>query len=149
MAEKHITSRHSNYVGAKYDIETRTLSFVPKSGTHKLCFYGVPSDVYYGMPSGANLQNFIDLRLMGRYAMATLRPPPLVQYSLINQRVTIEYEDATYEWNRREGEPQAFPDSSYEAFALFQATYGQREADRKTTRISTKAGEDDASLPGL
>jgi hypothetical protein len=48
----------------RYDLATRSLSFLSQHGGKDLMYLGVPPEVFYGMPTGQNVQNFIDLSLI-------------------------------------------------------------------------------------
>jgi hypothetical protein len=129
MAGKRITSRDATYDHVHYNVETRSLYFRSKSGGKGLVFLGVPQEVFYGMPSGANLENFIVLKLQGRYTRVEIPAPPLISYSRINAECHVYREGIKYTYKTRPGEPTSMPDNAEEAFALFAQTYANREPD--------------------
>lgn len=128
MAHKKVT-RAAGYSRIDYDIPTRTLTFRGIGRTASLVFYAVPAELYYGMPSGTNVQNFIDIKLRGRYSMAELRPPPFVTISRIEREVTLHSEGGRSVWKIRAGEPVALPDDSTDAYEVFARSFLLREPD--------------------
>jgi len=129
MAGKTIKSKECNYRDIAYDAHRRTLTFKSKGHTETVVFFGVPPEVFYGMPSGANVQNFIDLKLQGRYVMAVIKPPPVVAWSTINQTCTVYFDDRTCVWHRTADEPRAMSEHPDEAYEQFMVTFGLRVPD--------------------
>jgi len=156
MAGKRITAQFAEFGAVNYNIETRTLLFSAKAQGKSLLFLGVPPDLFYGMPSGTNVRNFIDLKLRGRYSMVELTPPPIITYSLINKEVTVYLNDGTeLIYKTRTGEPTAFGTNETEAFQIFQETYGRRAPDETrrpknpNTKTTTAGPDGDLGLPDL
>lgn len=121
MAKKPTLPKHG-YSGINYDIETRILRFTATGGKGGVAFIGVPAEVFYGMPTGYNVQNFIDLKLRGRYTMIQIKPPPVVAYSHMNKEWTVYHETEKWIYKQRPGWPTNTSDSDEEAnYARFLA----------------------------
>jgi hypothetical protein len=137
MAGKKVSSQNSEFSAIHYNVETRSLLFTAKGQGKSLLFTGVPADLFYGMPSGMNVRNFIDLKLRGRYSMVELNPPPVISYSALNREVSVYMHDGTeLIYKPRAGEPTSFGSDAHSAFAIFQETYGRRTPDQ-TRKLRT------------
>jgi len=97
MAGKRITGKASGWQSVRYDCHTRTLFFIPNHSGCGLLFRGVPAELFYGMPSGANLDNFIEIKLWGRYVCERVPTPPALSMSRINQTYTYIMDGVEYE----------------------------------------------------
>jgi hypothetical protein len=129
MASKTVT-RSAGFSDIRYDVATHNLLFVGKGGGKSLMFLGVPPELFYGMPSGTNVDNFIQLKLIGRYSLVEIKPPPTIAYSTINKEFYLMEGDFTYTWKWQEGDPVALPENEHDAFARFMATVGRRPHDK-------------------
>lgn len=122
----------SGYDKIEYDLVRGTLTFRPKLGGVGRQYLRVPPEVFYGMPSGQNVQAFIECKLHGRYTYNELRPPPAILHYPISGIVAFNpNEDETWEWHLRPGEPQKWPEDPEARFQLFSQTLAQRQPDKK------------------
>jgi hypothetical protein len=140
MSKKAATSK-SGWAAVDYCIYRRLLRFTPAHGGNVLIFKGVPPDIFYGMPSGINLTNFIDIKLRGRYEMAEIQPPPSISYSTLNREYRVQSEEGTTVFKREDGDPLIDCDADrFTVWEQFTATYGTRQPIN---------GQETVGLPGL
>ena len=129
MAGKRVNSKDSMFDAAHYNIDTKSLFFRHKAGGKSLLFLGVPEDVFYGMPSGANLENFISIKLQGRYSLVEMPPLPVLAYSVINQELRLFKDGQVLTYKTRKGEPTAISDNPTLAWQSYLDSYAKREPD--------------------
>ena len=137
MASKKVLP-NTGYARVEYDYARRILRFTPTGGGAVIRFLGVPPEVFYGMPSGQNVQNFIELKLRGRFAFEEEPEPPCIDVSLINRTVSVTLPTEVWVWKQRDGDPRSWPDDPHEAFELFNRTLANRSPDQKIPRKVVK-----------
>ena len=119
-------AKGSGIDSAIYSMDRRVLTFTYNDGAI-LSFAGVPAEVYYGMPSGALLTSFIQIKLQGRYLCAFEPACPLVTVSRMNLELTVTMQGKEMKYPITKEEVSACPDTTREAFTWFVKTIGDRK----------------------
>ena len=111
------------FAGVEYSMETRIMTFIGKGESDSFLFYGVPPELYYGMPTGINLATFIALKLKGRYSMTQIKAAPIVYESGLNKEVRVDFGLETWTWSRLKDEPSIPEGNSLERYKFFAEHY--------------------------
>jgi hypothetical protein len=143
MAQKPTTQKAA-YSAVTYCCHRRILQFTPRRKGSIIQFAGVPMELFYGMPSGINLENFIEIKLQGRYSRTEFPPPPSISFSMMNQRYTVDYGDREEMFPRWAGDQLIDCDNDANTvYRLFLEIYGGRLPEqRKSNDILGEAGTD-------
>jgi hypothetical protein len=119
VSEKKVTA-HSGAESVDYSMEKKILSIIWRDGSW-MHFHGVPSEVYYGMPSGTMLQNFVDCKLKGRYLCTAEQAPPSMSVSTINRELTVWHKNVTFVYALKSEEIMKIPEDRREAWTWFKS----------------------------
>ena len=142
MAKKKV-SPNTGYSEIHYNIETRQLRFYDHLG-NVFVYHGIPGELFYGMPSGPNVQNFIDLKLRGRFEVHVEAAKPLVEYNLLAKELRVYIGDERWIWNVLDGQRVNIPPGNQDAWLWFLTHYG---TSKKPDRRESFAAERQSTLP--
>lgn len=129
-----------------YGVETRRLTVIWKDGSAET-FDGVMPEVFYGMPTGSSLINFIDLKLRGRYVVHKAQKPPAVFALPITGILQVELNGVEFEYSLPRDLLMSCPSDPLGAYEFFK----QHAAHLEPTRSRGPNNETDAHLrvPGV
>jgi len=147
--KKEVTSA-SKWARLEYDEARRTLRFVGSYGGPCVTFKCVPPELFYGAPSGKNLENFFTLKVYGRFEMEVETKPPTITLSMWKKEWTVTWPDGeSHTWAVEPGDPTIVPLDPRAAYDLHLATYAKKLTKEKTaapqTQQETSTPDDDES----